>query len=176
MDALEALFTRRSLRAYEDRPVPAQILREVLAAAMSAPSAGNAQPWHFVVVEDPAVLADLVKKFHPNGDLGHPPVAVVTCGDPTIEKFKGFWSQDCAAATENLLLAAHAHGLGAVWVAVHPIAERERMLRDALGIPAHVVPLAFVPMGWPAESKPREDRYQEVRVHRGRWGAAHPPS
>jgi nitroreductase len=103
-------------------------------------------------------------------------VAVVTCGDPTIEKFKGFWSQDCSAATENLLLAAHAHGLGAVWVAVHPIAEREQMLRDALEIPAHVVPLAFVPMGWPTESKPREDRYQEVRVHRGRWGRHTSPS
>jgi nitroreductase len=176
MDALEAIFTRRSLRSYEDRPVPGPVLREALAAAMSAPSAGNAQPWHFVVVEDRALLGELVRKFHPKGDLGCPAAGVVVCGDPAEEKFKGFWPQDCSAAAENLLLAAHALGLGAVWVAVHPLAEREGVLREALGIPSHVVPLAFVPIGWPAESKPREDRYRESRVHRGRWGKHAPVS
>ncbi|MCC7519697.1 MAG: nitroreductase family protein [Verrucomicrobiae bacterium] len=170
MDALEAIFTRRSLRAWEERPIPEALLREVLAAAMSAPSAGDARPWHFVLVEDRARLEGFIRKFVSNGEFGRPAAAAVVCGDPTLEKFPGFWPQDCSAATENLLLAAHALGLGAVWVAVHPIAEREQALRDALGIPGHVIPLAFVSMGWPAESKPREDRYQESRVHREHWG------
>ncbi len=170
MDALEAIVTRRSLRAWEDRPISGPLLRQTLAAAMQAPSAGNAQPWHFVIVEEAERLGELVRAFHPGGDLGRPPAAVVVCGDPTLEKFQGFWPLDCAAATENLLLAAHALGLGAVWVAAYPIAEREQKLRAMLGIPAHVVPFAFVPLGWPAESKPGEDRYQEARVHQGRWG------
>lgn len=170
MDALDAMLTRRSLRVWEDRPIPEPLLRQTLAAAMQAPSAGNAQPWHFVVVEEPAVLGELVRAFHPDGDLGRPPAAIVVCGDPSVEKFKGFWPLDCSAATENLLLAAHALGLGAVWVAAYPLPDREQRLRATLGIPADAVPFAFVPLGWPAESKPREDRYHEARVHRGRWG------
>src|SRR5512142_911151 len=108
MDALEAILTRRSVRRYTPEPIAEELLHELLDAAMHAPSAGNEQPWHFVVVTDRETLA-AIPRFHPYAVmLRQAPAAIVVCGDPTLEKYHGYWVQDCAAATENLLLAAHA--------------------------------------------------------------------
>lgn len=97
------------------------------------------------------------------------PVAVVVCGDLSLEKSPGYWVQDCAAATENLLIAAHALGLGAVWSGTYPREERVSRVRAVLGLPEHVIPLAIVSLGHPAEQPSPEDRYHPSRVHYERW-------
>ena len=170
MDAMDALFSRRSIRKYTSEPVTEEVLREILEAGMSAPSAGNQQPWHFIVINDRKIL-DYIPSFHPHSQmLKEAPVAILVCGDLKLEKHVDYWVQDCAAATENLLLAVHAKGLGAVWVGIYPRQERVEGLRKLLGIPEHVTPLSLVPVGYPAESKPaRPDRYNAAKIHHNGW-------
>lgn len=169
MDVMKAIFTRRSIRKYTDQPVSDELMETLLRAAMAAPSAGNQQPWHFVVIRDRKVL-DKIPEFHPHSKmLYQAPVAILVCGDPTVEKYEGRWPLDCSAATENLLLAAHAKGLGAVWLAVYPVEERMAKLRELLGIPEHINPFALISLGHPAEEKEPADRYKKERVHQDKW-------
>ena len=169
MDTLEAIRTRRSIRRYADRPVPEAVLGELLRAAMSAPSAGNQQPWQFVVITDPR-LREEIPTFHPYAQmLREAPLAILVCGDVQRESSKGYWVQDCSAATQNLLLAAHAMGLGAVWVGIYPKDDRVARLQRLLALPAYVIPMALVPVGYPAERVAPADRYDASRVHHDRW-------
>jgi nitroreductase len=169
METLESIFTRRSIRKYTDRPVPEDLVTELLRAAMAAPSAGNEQAWQFIVIRDRALL-DAIPKFHPySAMLKHASVAILVCGDLTREKFKGYWVQDCSAATQNILLAATAKGLGAVWTAVYPLEDRVAGMRKLLNLPDHVIPLSLVPIGFPAEQPGRADRFDAERVHKDRW-------
>jgi nitroreductase len=169
MESMEAILTRRSVRRYTDEPVAPELVNELLDAAMHAPSAGNEQPWHFVVITEREIL-DAIPSFHPYAVmLRQAPMAVLICGDSRLQKYPGYWVQDCAAATENLLLAAHDRGLGAVWVGVHPRVEREEGMRALLGIPAEVTPFALVPLGHPAEHPQRVARFDAARIHRNRW-------
>lgn len=169
MDAMEALRGRRSIRRYTAEPVPEALTVEILQAAMSAPSAGNEQPWHFVVITDRRLLGE-IPRIHPYAQMSkEAAVAILVCGDLHRDRLDGFWVQDCSAATENILVAAHARGLGAVWVGIYPREERVVAFRRLLGIPEHVVPFALVPMGHPAEQKPPADRYDPERVHQNSW-------
>lgn len=169
MDAIETLMTRRSIRHYTGDPVSEEVAGTLLRAAMAAPSAGNAQPWLFIVIRERALL-DRIPAIHPYARMaGEAPLAVVVCADPAREKYPGFWVQDVSAATENLLLAAHAEGLGAVWCGIYPLVERMTAFRDLLEIPDPIVPFALVPVGVPNESKEAADRYDPARVHRDRW-------
>jgi len=169
MDAMDAILSRRSIRQYTSQPVPEEMVKVLLEAGMSAPSAGNQQPWRFVVLTDREML-DAITTFHPySGMLKEAPLAILVCGDLEVEQHEGFWVQDCSAATENILLAAHAHGLGAVWLGVHPVPDLVAQMRELVGAPEQVVPLCLISIGHPAEQKPRADRYEEERVHRERW-------
>jgi len=169
MDALEALKTRRSIRAFTSRPVSMDVVRELIQAAMHAPSAGNEQPWHFLIITDREIL-DHVPDYHPYaGMLSEAPVAVLVCGDPRQEKHPGMWVQDCAAATQNLLLAAHAKGLGAVWVGIHPREDRIEPLRQLITLPDVIIPFAIIPIGHPAEAPESEDRYRPELIHLNKW-------
>jgi nitroreductase len=163
MDAMEAILTRRSIRKYTAQAVSDELIKELLQAAMSAPSAGNQQDWQFVVVRSRQMLDEL-GKVHPYAPIGGAPLAILVCGDLQRESHQGFWTQDCAAATQNLLLAAHAKGLGAVWCGCYPREARAAALRKLLGLPEYVVPLALVVIGYPAEKKGREDRYDPAKV------------
>jgi nitroreductase len=170
METIGAILTRRSVRQYAPQPVPDEVVRELLAAAMQAPSAGNQQPWHFVLVADRNQLTALAGVLPYGQMLRSAPLAVVVCGDPELARHPGFWVQDCSAATQNLLLAAHAEGLGAVWLGVYPIEERVAGVQQLLGMPGHVVPLCVVPLGYPASKpEPPARRYDEARVHHDRW-------
>ena len=170
MEAMEAILTRRSVRRYTEAPVAPELIEELLDAAMHAPSAGNEQPWHFVVITERALL-DAVPSFHPYAAmLRQAPVAVLVCADTRLVKYEGCWVQDCSAATQNLLLAAHARGLGAVWVAIHPRPEREEGMRALLGIPAQIIPFALVPLGHPAEHPGQVARFDAGRIHANGWG------
>jgi nitroreductase len=144
-------------------------VRTLLEAAMSAPSAGDERPWHFVVVADRRTL-DAMPRIHPYAAMAvEAPVGVVVCGDVRLEKHEGFWVQDCSAAVQNILIAARALGLGAVWCGIYPREERVAGFRKLLGLPPEVIPLALVPVGWPAEEKPPAGRFDERRVHYDRW-------
>ncbi len=172
MDAIEAIMTRRSIRKFKDDGIPEQTIRLLLEAAMSAPSAGNEQPWQFVVIDDRAIL-DEIPGIHPHtAMLNQAPMAILVCGDISLEKYKGFWVQDCSAATQNLLLAAHAVGLGAVWTGFFPMEDRVQGMRRLLGLPEHVIPLALVPLGYPDQPSGRQERFRKDRIHRNCWGKA----
>jgi len=170
MDTLEAIHTRRSIRKYTDRPVPRELATELLRAAMSAPSAVNSQPWVFILIDDRKLLEE-IPTFSPYASMCmEAPLAILICGDTTQEKVPGYWVQDCSAATQNLLLAAHACGLGAVWTGIYPMEDRIEGFRKTFGLPEHVIPLAFVPIGYPAQKPVLQDRYREERVYYNRYG------
>lgn len=169
MDALVAIRTRRSIRKYQDKAVPEELVRELLGAAMMAPSARNAQPWRFVVIRDRELL-ERIPKVNPNAPMARgAPLAILICGDLRLEKSSGYWVVDCAAAAENLLLAAHALQLGAVWTGVYPRQERMQGFRRLCNLPEHVQPHCLIVLGYPAEHPASKDRYREDRVHRDRW-------
>jgi nitroreductase len=169
MDLLEAIHTRRSIRKYQDRPVPQELIKELLAGAMSAPSAGNAQPWHFLVITDSELL-DKVPSINPYAAMAKSaPLAILICADLSLEKYPGNWVLDCAAAVQNLLLAAHAGGLGAVWTGIYPDEDRMEGFRQLLSLPENIVAHTLVPLGYPSQQSSREDRYKEERVHFNRW-------
>lgn len=169
MDPLETIMSRRSIRRYRHEPVPEAKIDKLLLAAMNAPSAGNQQPWHFVVITDRIIL-DAIPRHHPYAHMLHDaPAAILVCGDENLEVHKGYWVQDCSAAVENLLLAAHALGLGAVWLGVYPEKDRVEALRELLVIPMEIIPFALVAVGYPAEYIPPAHRYDSLRVHSNRW-------
>lgn len=169
MDALEAIISRRSIRKYTSQPIPEALVDKLLSAAMSAPSAGNERPWHFVVITDRQTL-DAIPKIHNYSQmLTSAPLAILVCGDTTLAKHQDFWVQDCSAATENILIAANAEGLGAVWLGVYPREERVTGIRSLLGIPVHVIPFALVSLGFPAENKMTIDHSDATRIHHNRW-------
>ena len=169
MEALEAIMTRRSIRHYRDRPVSDADLEKLLRAAMAAPSARNEQPWHFVVARDPAVK-DRIPDYHPYAaSVKQAPLAVLVCADLEQESFKDYWEQNCAAATENLLVAARALGLGTVWLGVHPRPERVAGMRELFALPETVMPFCVVAVGYPAEDPGPADRFQPARVHYDKW-------
>jgi nitroreductase len=165
MDAMEAILTRRSVRKFTNQPVSEELITEILRAAMFAPSAGNQQPWQFIVLTDHKLM-DKIPAFHPYADmLPHCPVAIVVCGDPRLEKHKGFWIEDCSAATQNLLIAAHALGLGAVWVSAYPEKSRVEGLQKLLNLPSEIIPLSLIPIGYPAQETAEVDRFNPERIH-----------
>jgi nitroreductase len=169
MDTLDAIHTRRSVRKYQDQPVAEDLIQKLLASAMQAPSARNQQPWHFVVIDDRAVL-DKIPDIMPNAAMvAGAPLAILVCGDLALEKSEGYWVLDCSAATENMLLAAHALGLGACWCGVYPRENRMEGLRKLIGLPKNVIAHSLVVVGHPAEQVRAENRFRSERVHRNRW-------
>jgi nitroreductase len=172
MDArLDFIFGRRSIRAYTAEPVPPAMVEALLHAAMSAPSAVAKDPWRFVVVRERATLQRLTEEL-PNGKmLAEAAVGVVVCGDleAAHDRQLSYLLQDCSAAIENLLLAAHVLGLGACWLGVHPRENRIRHVRTVLGLPEHIVPVSAIALGHPAEFKEPRSRYQAQYVHYEKW-------
>jgi nitroreductase len=169
MEVFEAICTRRSIRKFTWQLVPDEIIHELLVAAMYAPSAGNEQPWHFVIIRDRQTL-DAIADFHPYAKMARQvPVAVLVCGDPSVQKYEGRWILDCAAATQNILLAAHGKELGAVWVGIYPETGRMSEMRKLLALPEGIMPVSLIPVGYPAEHPPRPERFDDLRIHYEQW-------
>jgi nitroreductase len=169
MDLFGAIKTRRSIRKYTSQPVPVELVKKLVSAASQAPSAGNQQPWHFIVVTRREQLNALAEVL-PNGKmLTHAPLGIVVCGDMIGLKHPDCWIQDCSAATQNLLLTAHASGLGAVWLGVYPRQDRIQNITRLSKLPDHAVPLCVVALGFPAERVEAEDRFRDERVHYDVW-------
>jgi nitroreductase len=166
-ELIDTIFSRRSIRRYTGEPVSEEDIRTILEAAMAAPSASNRKPWHFVVVSERETLTRLAEAHNYAKMLNEAPLCISVCGDQSVSE--SFWVQDCSAATENLLLAAAALGLGAVWCGVHPSQDRVKEISKILGIEAPVVPLNIIAIGHPAEEKEPRTQYDEDRVHREKW-------
>ena len=169
---IETIMTRTSIRAFADTPVADETIEQLLKAGMAAPSAVNKQPWAFVVITGRENL-DRLREVHPNARmLASAQAAIAVCGDLT-KALEGagqdYWIQDASAATENILLAAHALGLGAVWTGVYPIAERVETISAVLELPSYIVPLCVIPIGYPAESPQPKDKWKPENVHYNKW-------
>lgn len=163
---LELIQARRSIRRYTDEPVSDADVQELLEAAMAAPSASNRQPWEFIVVRDAGLRERLAVAHRYAYMAAQAPVVIVVLGDTA----SNHWVEDTSAATENLLLAATALGLGAVWVGLYPAADREEYVRGVLAIPKGLRPLCLVPVGHPAEQKSPRTQFDPDKVHYERYG------
>jgi len=169
MDAMEAILSRRSIRRYTDKPVPEELVQQLLKAAMAAPSASNEQPWEFIVIDDRRLFNDIMNSHPYASMLSEAKLVIAVCGDLRREKFRGYWVEDCSAATQNILVAAHALGMGAVWLGVYPREERVAAVRKILKLPDHIMPLGLISIGFPAETKPPSNRFDASRIHRNVW-------
>lgn len=168
---LENIHSRKSVREFTSEPVSDADIQTMLKAAMAAPTAINFQPWRFVVVNEREALDSLADQLPYAKMLKQAPLAIVVCGETLWMggEENPFWSLDCSAATQNLLLTAEALGLGAVWTAAYPDADRCKVISDALGLPSTVKPLCVVPIGHPAgENQPR-DKWKPENIHYGKW-------
>ena len=166
---LKTIFSRKSVRSYTDEPVSPEQVETLLKAAMAAPSGRNLQAWRFVVVREQAVKEKLAVGF--NKMIAKAPVAIVVCGQVTNDggEPNNNWTADCAAATENLLLAAEALGLGAVWTACYPYEDRMTPAIEALALPDNVKPYCIVPVGHPAGEDNPKDKWKPDNFHYDKW-------
>lgn len=173
---LDNIATRTSIRDYQDKAVEADKVDKLLRAGMAAPSAVNKQPWHFIVVDDRATL-DKLGDALPNASMvKKAPLAIVVCGD--LDKAlegdtQEYWIQDASAATENILLAAHGMGLGAVWTGLYPPKDRSMVAAEILGTPESIVPLDMIVVGYPGESPLPKDKYREDNISHNAYGVAY---
>lgn len=169
---LNLITGRRSVRVFSPGTVEPETVTRLLEAAMSAPSAMTKDPWRFVVVRESAMLQKLAQAMPGGKMLPASSVAIVVCGDlsAAFEQNIGYLLQDCSAATENLLLAAHGLGLGACWVGCYPAENSVRAVKELLTLPATFVPVAAIAIGLPGEQLPPRTRYQASAVREERWG------
>lgn len=168
---LDLLWGRRSIRVFKTTPVTDAAVQTMLEAAMAAPSAAAKDPWRFVVVRERRTLAR-IGDILPNGRLiTGAPLGIVVCGDieAAHDHQLSYLLQDCSAAIENLLLAAHGLELGACWLGIHPREERMRAISELLALPRSVIPVGGIALGWPAEQKSPRTRFNDAFVHHEKW-------
>lgn len=165
---IENILTRCSVRTYSDKEVSDSQIDTLLRAAMAAPTAVDRRPWQFIVIRDRAALDSIAANCRNISMAGQANVAIAVCGDMTLAldgDAQAYWIQDCSAATENLLLAANAMGLGAVWCGIYPIQERVDFIRNLLDLPEDAVPLNIIPIGYPSTETTPKEKYDSTRIH-----------
>ena len=170
-EKLGFIFGRRSIRLYSSADVSDAAVQKLLEAAMAAPSAAAKDPWRFVVIRDRQTLSAISTAL-PNGQmLASAALGIAVCGDlqAAHDQQLSYLLQDCSAAVENLLLCAHLLGLGACWLGVHPREQRVNSLKQMLSLPASVIPVACIALGYPAEAKEPRTRFNRDYVHLERW-------
>ena len=170
-ETLKTIFERTSIRQWKSTPVEYDKVQKLLRAAMSAPTAMNRQPWDFIVLTDSGIKNKVASELH-NDMVERAPLVIITCGNMTkkFEKDTYYWLSDVSAATENMLLAAKSLGLGAVWTGGYPSEQRVAAVRKALELPEEIVPVAIVPIGYPAEDPLPKDKWQRENVHYNGYG------
>ena len=169
---LENIHNRKSVRIFNGEPVPKSCLLVLLKAAMAAPSARNRQPCAFIAVTERKILDSLGEGLPYTKMLFKARAAIIVCGDTSTDLQEGasdLWYQDAAAATENILLATEAMGLGAVWSALYPYPERENHVRKILNLPTPVIPFSIIPIGHPAGKEQPKDKFRAEKIHWESW-------
>lgn len=161
-DAIEVIMSRKSVRKYLDRPVEKEKIEQMLKAAMAAPTGKDTRPWEFIVVKDRSLLDDMAQSLPYAKMLASAPMAIVVCADTTKSSY---WYLDCSAATQNILLAAEALELGAVWTATYPYSERMELVQNILHLPSHISSLCVIPVGYPAMPHSPKDKWNPKQVH-----------
>ena len=169
MEILDGIITRRSIRKYTSQKINSDQVQMLIKAGMYAPSARNQQPWHFIVIDNRDIM-NKITEVHPYAKmLTEAQLAILVCGDKTLELSSGYWVVDCSAATQNILLAAHGMGLGAVWLGLHPREERKQAIRELFELPKHIQPLSLISVGYPDEVKELPERFKPERIHYNAW-------
>ncbi|MDE6310618.1 MAG: nitroreductase family protein [Muribaculaceae bacterium] len=169
---IDDILTRTSVRSYTGVPVDSAQIDTLLRAAMAAPTAVNKQPWRFVVITDRSLLKEISEEFSSMKMAESASLAVVMCGDMEAalpDEAREFWVQDVSAASENLLLAAHAMGLGAVWCGIYPLQERVTEFSEMLRLPQSVIPMACICVGYPSATPAPKDKWNPANIHYNRW-------
>jgi nitroreductase len=169
MELMEVLLTRRSIRKYTDKKIENEKIDILLKAAMYAPSAMNYQPWEFIVMDDKELFSELLKIITHAEMLKESTLAILVCGDLSKEKYEEYNAQNCSAATQNILLAAHDLALGAVWIAAYPNKEVIDKIKKLLNLPDNILPVSLISMGYPAEEKTAEERFIKEKIHFNGW-------
>ena len=169
--ALHFIFSRRSIRKYEDRDIPAGLLHDLFEAAMAAPSAVAKDPWHFLLIRKRKTLVKLVKILPHGQMLRQAPAAIIVCGDINRANLNevSYMLQDLSAAVENILLAATALGLGSCWLGMHPRPERVTGIINLFSLPENIIPMCGIALGWPAEYPEPRTRFNADRLHLEKW-------
>ena len=169
MDTIDAIINRRSIRQYTDQNISEDNINTILRSAMYAPSAMNYQPWHFIVINKKEVISELQNIF-PHADmLKQATLLIIVCGDTELERSTDYIVQDCAAATQNALLAVHSLGLGAVWLSVYPNKDVIAGLKKKFNLPDNILPVSTISIVFPAEVIEKEERFHINRVHTNTW-------
>ncbi|NDV45748.1 nitroreductase family protein [Paludibacter sp. 221] len=164
---LSNIQSRKSVRNYiADKTISKEDITTLIKAGMAAPSGKDVRPWEIIVVDNKEILATLAEKLPYAKMLKHAPLAIVVCGN---KEKSSYWYLDCSAVTQNILLAAEALGLGAVWTAAYPYDDRMNAVTESIGLPENVLPLNVIPIGYPeGETKPK-DKYDESKIHYNAW-------
>jgi nitroreductase len=169
MDAIEVILNRRSIRKYTSAAIDAGTLDVILKAGMYAPSAVNKQPWHFIVFRSREMM-EKIMAFHPNASmLSQADAAILICWDEHLQHDTGYGPVDCAAATQNILLAACNLGIGSVWVGIYPRVQRMESVHLLFELPDHIKPFAIISLGYPAEERLMPSRFNKERIHYEKW-------
>lgn len=170
MDLFDAILNRRSIRKYENKEIPAEIIGKLLKSAMYAPSAFNYQPWQFVVINDRSILKNLKNNVISHAAmLEEAPAAILVCGDKEKDSNIDFLVQNCSAAVQNLMLAAYGSGLGSCWIGAFPMKEIMESVSKFFSLPENIVPIAIVSLGYPAETVTAEERFIPEKIHYNKW-------
>jgi len=176
MEAIKCMLTRKSIRDYSSKKVSEKQLKKILECAMQAPSAVNEQPWEFIIITEKEKLKELSTKTPYAKMTKNASAAIIVCINEKKENIwaktfygKGFPIQDCSAATENILLASHAQGLGAVWVGVYPNTKMVGKIQEQFNTPENIIPLCIIPIGYPKQKSTPKKRYDEKKIHKNKW-------
>jgi len=166
---MNSIFKRRSIRKFTDQKISDDSLKKILTAGMCSPSAHNSQPWKFIIVKNKGVLSDIMKVHPYTGMLRTADMAIIVCGETRDGDPSSYWSQDCAASTENILLEATELGIGSCWCGVFPYEERIAPIRELFKIPSGYYPFCVIALGYPDEQKPANNRYIKEKIHYEKW-------
>lgn len=170
---MNSIFIRRSIRKFKDKSVEPEKIRKILEAAMQAPSAGNQQPWEFIIIDEKDIIGKLKDMSPYSKPIENAPVSILIAGNKDNMKYPENWEQDLGAATQNILIQAVEEGLGSVWLGVSPLEERIQYIKDLLELPENIVPFAIVPIGYslggPGQENKFLNRYDEKKVHYNKY-------
>jgi nitroreductase len=165
----EAIYGRRSIRSYTNKPVTDEQIKQILSAGMNAPSGMNSQPWRFIVIKDKQTR-EKIAEMHTYGKMvTQAPVVILVCGDEDSHKIPGMWTMDCSACVQNMWLTVHDLGLGGVWCGIYPNKDMMNAFAKEFKLPKNIKPFSLLVFGHPDEKKEKNHRYNDEFVHHEKW-------